>query len=250
MINRQKDILKINHYMNITIISQWKENLLLDHTTNESLVLVSENGTYVPVIPSECQPRWTKTKEDKKKRTKSKAEVFTPLWVTNKMIDALEEQYKDSLNWKEYIQKTYLEMCCGEAPFLVHLYEPESGVPTPFLERKGILDRKLNKIPEGLSDHEWEYWASEALKSVFGCEWQGDSLFIARQNILIDFLEHYQNRLNKEPSEDYLNKVLNIITWNIFQMDALTGFLPKTEIPVKIMDWKENKIIHFNEIKK
>lgn len=224
-------------------------DLLLDRTTNSSIVLIDENGIQTPVNPNNCRPRWMKVKEEKARRTKKKAEVFTPLWVVNLMLDNLDTE-QETLDWRTYIQRTYLEITCGEAPFLVQLYEPETGLPVILSERKGVLDRKLRSIPHDLTRREWKEWALEALKSVYGYEWQGDSLLIARRNILADFLEHYKNRFSQRLERPYLKEVLEVITWNIFQMDGLTDCIPKTEIPVSVKSWQENRIIQFRELKK
>lgn len=221
--------------------------LLLDRTTNSAIALIGKEGGRTPVDPAKCRPRWMKAKEEKALRTKTRAEVFTPLWIVNEMLDQLDME-RDLSDWQSYVRSTYLEITCGEAPFLVQLYEPENGLPVALSKRKGVLDRKLQSIPNDLTREEWKAWALEALKSVYGYEWQGDSLLIARKNVLTDFLEHYESRFSQELEDEYLTKILEIITWNLFQMDGLTYRLPKTEIPVNIMWWQENRVIQFKEL--
>ena len=56
--------------------------------------------------------------------------------------------------WKdpEVRDKTYLEIACGEAPFITSRYDAATGNTIPLEERVGILDRKLQvaeKAAEG-----------------------------------------------------------------------------------------------------
>lgn len=68
-------------------------------------------------------PRVLKRLDEQKQRTKAKAEVFTPSWVCEKMMDmgeengAMSDMKKDPI---KYIHSTVLEITCGEAPFLVN----------------------------------------------------------------------------------------------------------------------------------
>ena len=86
--------------------------------------------------------RYEKTKEEKQKRTKSKAEVFTPSWICNKQINMIDNkwlQYENAFNFEDnkswhintdkidfsecgkdyldYLRSTRLEVSCGEAPY-------------------------------------------------------------------------------------------------------------------------------------
>ena len=71
-------------------------------------------------------PRALKPREQQKERTKSKAEVFTPIWVVQKQNDILEKEYaNDDLD--TYIKRKWLEISCGEAPYMVTRYDMNSG---------------------------------------------------------------------------------------------------------------------------
>lgn len=51
-------------------------------------------------------------------------------------------------------------------------------------DRVGLLDRKFRIINENASsDEEWIEYAIKAIKSIYGYEFQGDNLFIARENV-------------------------------------------------------------------
>ena len=196
------------------------------------------------------QPRAFKTLEIQQQRTKSKAEVFTPTWIVNKMVNRLDEEWfgraevfnreedrnwktiTDPINfqkkkWRDYVDQTVLEIACGEAPFIVSRYNVSTGETIPVNERIGILDRKLRVVTENTqSEDEWVKWAKRAYESVYGYEYQGDSLLIGRINILMTFLDYYNQVWNKNPDPSLLTKITNIIVWNFWQMDGLNGRVP------------------------
>ena len=87
------------------------------------------------------------------------------------------------------------------------------------------------------------------------------------------YVEYMQDRWGEEPTDQELKKIANIIAWNIWQMDGLTGTVPlgepvieneqiefdlfgdveekaeeRTE-PCRIYDWKSHKTITYNSIK-
>lgn len=77
--------------------------------------------------------------------------------------------------------------------------------------------------------------AQEALKSAYGYEWQGDSLLLARENLLYTWLEHYQAKFGAEtmPTERSCKSAAYIISWNVFQMDGLKGVVPDSCLPLR-----------------
>ena len=83
------------------------------------------------------------------------------------------------------------------------------------------------------TEEEWLEWAYKAFQSTYGYEFQGDNLLIARVNLLMTFVEYMQLRWNRNPIKKELNKVVNIIVWNIWQMDGLTGLIPFFELRIK-----------------
>lgn len=230
---------------------------------------------------SVLQPRVLKSIAAQKNRTKSKAEVFTPSWICNKMNNLLDEEwfgYKEIFNvenesdntWKtntekvrfvegktfeEYINSTRLEITCGEAPFLVSRYDAATGKEIDIRDRVGLLDRKLRVINENIEDKsEWFEWVKKAYKSIYGYEYQGDNLLIARINLLITFVDYYKFKFGVEPSLDDVKDIAEIISWNVWQMDGLSYKLPMSDkdsdVYCKIMDWDTNKKIEFRNIGK
>ena len=66
-------------------------------------------------------------------------------------------------------------------------------------------------------------WTVRAYESVYGYEYQGDSLAIARANLLITFAENMEARWGRKATKSELTAVANRIAWNFWQMDGLTG---------------------------
>lgn len=179
-------------------------------------------------------------------RTKLHGEVATPLWVCNKMIDAIDcdwlgmehlpenaWQQVDTLfqqtkkSWKKYVDNKRLEIACGEAPYLIQRYDGTNGTMIPVEERTGILDRKLHVVSAyATTQEEWIHWAIRAVEATFGYEYQGDNLLIARVNVIKTFIEFYIHKWNEIPYIKLLKQLLTKITWNLWQMDGLTDTIP------------------------
>lgn len=220
--------------------------LLLDRTTKKNIIWATDSyeelgkefssskrikpelvtGKYGLLI----QPRAAKSLSEQRKRTKDKAEVFTPLKIIdqmNKTLDVTSPSTKD--NWKKYVRELKLEITCGEAPFVVSRYNPTShtGKLIKLANRVGFLDRKL-KIVSKYCDKkdDWLLWAKEAFKASYGYEWQGDNLLIARENLLYTLIDYYKDKFGKAPGLKIQEEFAEIISWNIFQMDGLRYVTP------------------------
>jgi hypothetical protein len=131
-----------------------------------------------------------------------------------------------------------LEITCGEAPYIVSRYDPVSDsqelIPLP--KRVGFLDKKLSLVSKYCETAEdWLKWCKIAFQSSYGFEWQGDSLLIARENLLYSFIDYYKDKFKKSPSLMLQKEIAEIIVWNIFQMDGLRYVIP--------MSCKNEKII-------
>lgn len=197
------------------------------------------------------KPRIKKTKDEQNKRIKDKAEVFTPSWVCNKQNNQVDGQwfgkneifnkeckeswttykrkikFPEGKTWMDYVKLLRLEISCGEAPYLVSRYDTVTGKTIDLVDRIGLLDRKFRIINENVKDiEEWISWAFEALKSVYGYDWQGDNVLLARENILYTFSDNYKYMFKKKPSVELVKEVAEIISWNIFQMDGIKGVIP------------------------
>jgi hypothetical protein len=236
------------------------------------------------------QPRALKSKTEQIYRTRDKAEVFTPLTLVKKMNDSVDTKRIDKNNWQEYVGQLKLEITCGEAPFIVSRYDPVSDKQKllSLRNRVGFLDKKLRVVSKQCNSQvEWLKWVKIAFQSSYGYEWQGDSLLIARENLIYTFIDYYQGKFKEIPSIQLQKEIAEIIAWNIFQMDGLKNVIPmscKNEIViikgedtlfgrnddqvfekkcegcenktaknhngiyVNTMDWKEDKIVRFVDI--
>lgn len=271
---------------NIVFATKYHENCFEDSAITEE-ILLSLSSQYA------LQPRTAKALEQQTERTRKKAEVFTPSWLCAQMNGYCEEQlfggvnpffmmdghawhthsepikFRKGLTWRQYVNLRWLELTCGEAPFLVSRYDTTTGEPIPIADRIGVLDRKLRVVNENASDEkEWHFWTKKAFQSVHGYEFQGDNLLIARINLLLTYVEHYQAKWGKNPTKDELNTIAIIIAWNIWQMDGLNGTAPfsaqdsegkgiasligtsKNQVPCRVRDWSKLTSFPLNDIKK
>ena len=200
---------------------------------------------------SVIQPRAAKSKAVQEMRIRKRAEVFTPSWICNEQNNQIDEAwfgrpnvfnvpdgvlwrtskekvaFQGKKTWKAYVDAKRLEITCGEAPYLVSRYDTTTGELIPVYERVGLLDRKMRVVNENCEDDsEWLKWAQRAVQSVFGYEFQGDSVLIARENLLYDYMDYYEERFRAEAPIDLLKNIANIIAWNIWQMDGLRCVVP------------------------
>lgn len=121
------------------------------------------------------QPRAVKSREEQKRRTKDKAEVFTPLEIVGEMNMAINRAGRNwpatESNWIDYISELRLEITCGEAPFIASRYDPTKVNPEPVRigKRIGFLDYKLRELGRyAKSKQDWLKYAEIALKSSYG----------------------------------------------------------------------------------
>jgi hypothetical protein len=220
-------------------------------------------------------PRAFKAVKLRKKRTKAKAEVFTPLWVVKMQNDAADADFQED-DLECYVRRKWLEITCGEAPYMATRYDVESGEAIPLPNRTGFVDRKLARINNEVTDKaEWQRLVELAYKSSYGFEWSGDSLLIARENLLYTYRDYFHAKWGELPTIGLFENIAIIISYNIFQMDGLTLTIPLTEkreqvqqkqlalmgfddletgqwiavpgIRVKIMNWDTYKMEYFDE---
>lgn len=209
-------------------------------------LISGENGTII-------RPRVNKTRHEQLSRIKDKAEVFTPSWVCNQQNNIIDTAWfgksevfnvetskgwksrkgpisfptRRGKTWQDYVQATRLEITCGEAPYLVSRYDTISGATIEVPHRIGLLDRKLRVVSENAHNKEaWLHWAKVAYQSSYGYEWQGDSLVLARENLLYTYIDYYFQQFREYPSKDILREIAVIISWNIWQMDGLKQVVP------------------------
>lgn len=204
------------------------------------------------------RPRALKARGEQQKRSRDKAEVFTPSWVCNLQNNMVDEAWfgrepvfnvadKDThtwqtiggkiefptgdadKTWQKYVSQNVLEVTCGEAPYLASRYDTVSGQPIAIGDRIGLLDRKLRVVGENAETaDDWLLWAERAFQSTYGYEWQGDSLLLARINLLLTFADYYEERFHSAPTDTAVDRTAFIISWNLFQMDALKFVVPES----------------------
>lgn len=252
------------------------EVLLKDHTTQQNIFWATDSyaelgdgfrwhdSITVAAITGEhgdvIMPRVMKTRDEQQRRVKQMAEVFTPAWLVNKMNNAADEVWFGRQNvfnvpteegwrpteapvmmpkgksWYDYVLATRLEITCGEAPFLTSRYDMISGVSIAIKTRMGMLDRKLRIVNEHCTGDEWTCWALLALGSVYGFEWQGDNLLLARESLLASFSESYEQQFGHKADRATLMLAAEIIAWNVWQMDGLKGVVPASCRETRIME--------------
>ena len=206
-------------------------------------------------IASVINPRVVKTKEEKSTRVRKMAEVFTPSWMCNKQNNLIDNAWfgRDNVfntevgttwetntakiefptangkTWQDYVKANRLEITCGEAPYLASRYDTVSGELIPIENRIGLLDRKLRIVSENVdSEPEWYNWAKKAMQSIYGFDWQGDNVLLARENLLFTFIDYYEHKFGVPPIKEYLMQVAKILAWNIFQMDGIKFVVPNS----------------------
>lgn len=233
-----------DHYADRGVGYQSSDEITIDSITHR-------NGSVI-------KPRTTKSKKEQAIRVRDKAEVFTPSWVCNSQNNLVDSAWfgresvfntesgqtwltrKDKIafpegkTWQDYVKANRMEISCGEAPYLVSRYDTVSGKWIDVGNRIGLLDRKIRVINENIeSEQEWMKWVTKAFQSVYGFEWQGDSLLIARENLLFSFIDYYTARFAVPPIKDYLTQIAKILAWNIWQMDGLKYVIPNSCKPVE-----------------
>ena len=213
-----------------------------------------------------------KSKDIQKARTKQKAEVFTPTWVIKQQIDEVSTAQRDDLD--SHIKIKWLEIACGEAPYITTRYDMKTGKFIEVSKRVGILDRKLKMVNEKIAGFlAWQNAVELAYKTIYCFGWNGDSLLLARENLLYTYIENYVFKWQVYPDEKSLEKIAVIISYNIFQMDGLKYIIPLSEkkekihsgqlslfddpeptqwiikkgIRVKVMNWEKNKMEFFDK---
>lgn len=242
------------------------------------------------------RPRVDKSKEEQSTRIRDKAEVFTPSWVCNCQNNLVDHAWfgrNDVFNtetgkgwvthyekvtfpdekgksWQDYVKENRLEITCGEAPYLASRYDTVTGKVIPVKDRIGLLDRKLRIVSENVEEEsEWLTWAKRAVQSVYGFEWQGDNVLLARENLLFTVMDFYEEKFHKSLAKNikYLGEIARVLSWNIWQMDGLKFVVPNSchdgcegcakrdlgkhnGIYCRIYDWPANRSIEFYSLYK
>ena len=218
------------------------------HDHMELSSIIGYNGNVV-------KPRTEKSRKEQLDRIKQKAEVFTPSWICNKQNNLVDNAWfgtegvfnteheqswtvtADRItfpsvtgkSWEDYVQDVRMEITCGEAPYLVSRYDAVTGESIELTRRIGLLDRKMRIVMENTETEEaWRKWTTIAFQSIYGFDWQGDNVLLARENLLLSYVDYYKARFEKEPNKDSLRIIADILSWNIWQMDGLKFVIPES----------------------
>ena len=319
---KENDLFKIDRsLLEILLKDKTTEKNIIWATDNYSKygeLYTSEKEIKIELITSRhggvIKPRVEKSKEERLQRVRQKAEVFTPSWVCNLQNNLVDEVWFDrkgvfniekersweatkekiqfpdekGKTWQDYVNSNRMEITCGEAPYLASRYDTVTGEYIEVPNRIGLLDRKLRVVAENTDGRgDWLKWATVAVQSSYGFEWQGDNILIARENLLFDVAEHYEAKFHEKLQTQDLIGFAKVIAWNIWQMDGLKFVIPNScctkeiieedlfeshviskpcegcklgygeksyfrhnGIYCKIRDWKENKTLRFVDIMK
>lgn len=207
---------------NIIWATKTYELLGKEFGSKESIKITSITGEKSSLI----RPRIEKFKYEQLERTKGKAEVFTPLWIVKKQNDIIDQEFS-RLSVEEYVSKIWMEITCGEGPYMVSRYDSVTGEIVPIETRVGFVDRKLRRINQEVADEKkWFEYVKKAYQTSFGYEFQGDSLLIARENLLYTFIDYYLEKFDRHPDIKLQKEIAKIISYNVFQMDGLNYTIP------------------------
>lgn len=145
-----------------------------------------------------------------KQRVADHAEVFTPPWMVESMLDLVKDE-------TERIDSRFLEPACGSGNFLVQI-----------LRRKlAAVERKFGK-----SDFERRHYALLALMCVYGIELLADNIAECRANMLEILAAH----LNLEASDDLYRTASWVLSQNLVHGDALT-MRTSGDQPITFAEW-------------
>lgn len=130
-----------------------------------------------------------------KKRVADHAEVFTPRWLVEKMLDVVK-------GGTERIDSRFLEFACGSGNFLV---------PVP--------QRKLAAVEAkcGKSDFERQHYALLATMCIYSIELLIDNIVECRANLLEIFADYL-----KLDGSDLYRAAFYVLSQNLVHGDALT----------------------------
>ena len=174
------------------------EKLLADKTTGNNIIWAADDyknfRAESEIYPSQVnliKPRFEKVHEQQKRRTKNRAEIFTPSWICNLQNNLIEEKYfgranvfntaenqtwtpnTDKIffgekNWKDYILQKRLEISCGEAPYLVSRYDTVTGAPIQI--EKSVLIYRVGDLSMAMTRKGiWRQRRARSVVLFFGC---------------------------------------------------------------------------------
>lgn len=145
-----------------------------------------------------------------KQRVVDHAEVFTPEWMVEAMLDLVKEE-------TESIDSRFLEPACGSGNFLVQ-----------------ILRCKLAavELKYGKFDFERRHYALLALMCIYGIELLPDNIKECRKNLLEIFSEY----VNLDVSDDLYQAASYVLSQNLVHGDAMK-MRTHDDQPIAFAEW-------------
>ena len=145
-----------------------------------------------------------------KKRVADHAEVFTPPWLVEKMLDLVKGE-------TERIDSRFLEPACGSGNFLVP-----------------VLQRKLAavEIKFGKTEFERRQYSLLAVMCAYGIELLADNIAECRANMLEVFADY----LDLAETDELYRAACYVLSQNLVHGDALT-MLTDDERPITFAEW-------------
>ena len=130
-----------------------------------------------------------------RKRVADHAEVFTPEWLVEAMLDLVKDE-------STRIDSRFLEPACGSGNFLVK-----------------VLQRKLAAVETkyGNSDFERRHYALLAVMCTYGIELLADNIAECRENLLAIFSDY----LALGPTDDAYRAAHHVFSVNLIHGDAM-----------------------------
>ena len=145
-----------------------------------------------------------------RQRVSEHAEVFTPGWLVDEMLDTVSTEAKR-------VDSRVLEPACGSGNFLVP-----------------ILRRKLNGVVEryGKRTFESEIFCLQSLMSLYGIDILEDNVQECRKNLL----ETFEAILSSSASLDLMRAAMTVASLNIVHGDA-RSLLTVAGEPLVFAEW-------------
>ncbi|ETD18560.1 hypothetical protein HMPREF1199_01378 [Hoylesella oralis CC98A] len=187
-------------------------------------------------------PRVLKSRDTQSSRSRDMAEVFTLSWICNAQNNLIDEAwfgqrdvfteentdeqgchrwkhmvgnivFPEDKSWKDYVSDTRLEITCGEAPYIVSRYDTTTGEAIPIEQRIGLLDRKLRVVSVRILPLPGNGWNGRRKHTKAFTITNGKMTIslIARESMLISFIEYYQQKFGKQPLLKSINYIAYII---------------------------------------
>lgn len=190
--------------------------------------------------------------KERKRMTRNKEIEYVPLWVCNYQNSIIDSEHIDicefgelqgkewicrnpSLSFDEsieYIQYKRFEEQCGEGEYIAQTYNVFNGNHIPIetqgiYQRSGIIDRRIQVINTiSNTQKEWVHYVINSLKTIYAYDSKISSVILTRLNIIHDIIEWNDYLFHNNMSDEDINGICNILSWNINLMDSHDALSP------------------------